>query len=1088
MGLNVITASAGSGKTYTLVLEYVRLILKNPESFRHILAITFTNKAASEMKSRVLKRLAELAGITTPDNENDNILITNELQNEINTHWLTTSNVKIPTVQQQSLKCLNKIIHDYSAFAISTIDSFSQKIIRAFSHDVGLSSSFKVELNFHQIITQAVDNMLKKVGQDDEILTDFMLKYIKENVSREQNIKFDQYLYDIGLLLEKETIRKKIFETEFSKLNLSDFQTFIDTIKKQQVDIEHSLQALGEEAVTLIKSKNIEITSFFHGKTGIGVFFDNIANQNFDKGPNSYCRKAVEEGKWYANNVDTTTKCNIDAISETLTTIFHTITSDMQKLYFYGMILSNIHPFALLNRIVQEIEIIKNEKNILPISEFNSIIHGAVVESDAPYIYERLGNRYHNFLIDEFQDTSQLQWFNLIPLIDNSLSQSNNALHEYETNYNLIVGDSKQAIYRWRNGEVKQFYFLPKIYGRNDDIIWRTREKNFINNFMTRNLADNYRSMRKIVEFNNEFYQFVRDSISKDAPKKDTDTATDIINMADVYKNVGQNPIKKQEGYVKIVQFDQTQYSTDDKAVFEQFNTEHILNIIEDCVQSGYNLKDIAVLCRYKKHCTLIANELNYNNIPVISPDSLMLENSSAVQFVVSVLTLMSNKDAEKEFYSIVDYLHQNNFIKVTPTEIFHERQLQNQDTQPPDFYTLLMQLCHDEGLNIDFHALGDETLFEIIRQLVDTFLGGNDDIYIQQLLNSVFDDEVTPDNFCDWWEANIDTDKLCVNTTFDVDAVNVMTIHKSKGLEFPIVIVPFIEKKLKPSGGQIIIDIPYDKPDFFVVDNGKLEGLDKFQDIYDDEIQQENLEIYNLLYVATTRPKEQLYIISEKSDVFLTGLISKFIDIHVTSEDKNVYAIGSKNTKHQTTDNIRQDVRYLKNLYSNWRGRLKIAYKHHPTDSNTDVTNNMLWGDIVHLALSYLKNMEDHTFALQMVEKQYRLSTNDVRALSAIIYNLVNNMDISSLLFDYDKLYIERDMYDSDGNRYRSDRVMKKGSTYFVVDYKTGDEDEAYTDQVTRYCKIIERTTNASVTGYLLYCNSSTTLECVYSTPQIGI
>ncbi|MCD4679004.1 MAG: UvrD-helicase domain-containing protein, partial [Bacteroidales bacterium] len=458
----VYRSSAGSGKTYTLVKEYLKIILVEPAKFRNILAITFTIKAANEMKDRILENLHELSEYSIKSNSRkikgllDSLVVETGLTQE---EIITTSR-----------NALSLILHNYSDFSISTIDSFVHRVIRSFALDLDLSMNFEVEMDTDELISKCIDLLLDKTGNDKE-LTKVLLNYIKYKSLEDRSLDIDYDLNKFANTLNKEVVQNYL--EDFRKLKPEDFENVTKKTRDFIRQFETYISNIASKACKSISNKEISPSSFFQARSGIAVYFKRLSENNFDKlQPNKNVTKTIEEDKWTSAKTTQEDKLNIEDIKGELISAYGNIKgrmdSDFSRYETYKLLNRNIYLLAVLNLIEKVIDEFKKQNNLILISEFNKKISEIVFSEPVPFIYERLGERYKHFFIDEFQDTSVLQWMNLLPLLDNSLA---------EGNFNMVVGDGKQAIYRFRNGEIEQFVRLPKLVDKTNNPINLEREQ-----------------------------------------------------------------------------------------------------------------------------------------------------------------------------------------------------------------------------------------------------------------------------------------------------------------------------------------------------------------------------------------------------------------------------------------------------------------------------------------------------------------------------------------------------------------------------------------------------------------------------------
>ena len=514
MSFTVYKSSAGSGKTFALVKEYLTIVLPSPEKFRHILAITFTNKAANEMKERIILSLKEIAGM----NDNPNAKAVKYIVPALS----ELSGLSPQTLAVNAEKVLNSILHDYSDFAICTIDSFVHRVIRSFAFDLHLPLNFDVEMDTDELISKVVDILISRVGTDDD-LTRTLVNFTQSKTDDEKSWNIEYDLMEIAGYLIKENGQEYI--EKLKSLNLVDFYEINKQILEVVRGFEEKIVDYAIHADEIIKSKGIPHDAFYHGKQGISVYFENLKNERFDKlNPNSYVKDTIEKEKWYSGNSSPQDKSEIDEIKPDLVEIYNKIAAFIEEHYPRYVLLqevrNNIYPLAVLNEIAKVLEEFKTENEIVLISEFNKRISKVVLNEPVPFIYERMGEKYQHFLIDEFQDTSVMQWQNLLPLIENSLAMDQ---------FNMVVGDGKQAIYRWRGGEVEQFAGLPKIFKNPGDNFMVQRQQALERNYSPKVLQHNFRSKKEIVEFNNDFFSCIAERL----PEQYRSIYADVVQKTD---------------------------------------------------------------------------------------------------------------------------------------------------------------------------------------------------------------------------------------------------------------------------------------------------------------------------------------------------------------------------------------------------------------------------------------------------------------------------------------------------------------------------------------------------------------------------
>ena len=549
----IYDASAGSGKTYTLVKEYLKIIFlsnKN-DAYRNILAITFTNKAVHEMKSRVVDSLSEFAN----DNPSEKAM---QLMETIHQE----TQLSVSKIKEKAKNIIKHLIHNYAAFDISTIDKFTHKVIRAFAHDLNLPITFEVSLDTESLLTEAVDALIAQAGED-EALTKLLIDFTMEKADDDKSWDVSKDIMDTGRLVLNENNREEL--KHFDQKTIADFTSIKQKLSKLNVDFEIDCTRLATEALSVISSCNIDEKSFSRGT------FINHLNAIKDNNPKASDRKYIDFDD-IAINKSAKDRAVIEAVIPNLLQILKQVYAILETKNFYKAFLKNITPLSLLNTVSNELAKIQQEQNILSISEFNKLINDQIQNQPAPFIYERLGEKYRHFFIDEFQDTSQMQWQNLIPLIDNATSSQ---FDDGAQGTLMIVGDPKQSIYRWRGGKAEQFIALSK------------NENPFNNkNKQSVSLATNFRSYSEVVEFNNDFFGLLSQEFSNE-------------DYIDLYKNHShQNTNHKKGGHVCISFISKIQKTDDDEG--EQTKSDLYLNAIVDKINNlkaiNFNYQDIVIL------------------------------------------------------------------------------------------------------------------------------------------------------------------------------------------------------------------------------------------------------------------------------------------------------------------------------------------------------------------------------------------------------------------------------------------------------------------------------------------------------------
>ncbi|MEO8532235.1 MAG: UvrD-helicase domain-containing protein, partial [Flavobacterium sp.] len=747
---SIYDASAGSGKTYTLVKEYLKIILSSPknDAYRNILAITFTNKAVHEMKSRIVGSLSEF---TKEEPSSKAIDLMEDLSRETG-----LSIIKIKTKSQNIIKHL---IHNYAAFDISTIDKFTHKVIRAFAHDLNLPMTFEVTLDTENLLVEAVDAIIAQAGQD-ETLTKLLIDFTMEKTDDDKSWDVSREILETGRLVLNENNRNEI--SHFQDTTIEEFVAIKNKMSVLCTDLEKENTEFAIHTLELIDKNGIDLKSFSRGT--FPNHLESIRDGKFN--PRN---KTFHEFDDIAINKTANDRALIENLIPELLLTLVKIYKNFEKRDFYKAFLKNITPLSLLNTVSNELAKIQSEQNILSISEFNAIIHREIQNQPAPFIYERLGERYRHFFIDEFQDTSEMQWQNLIPLIDNALSGQDDFGNKGTL---MIVGDPKQSIYRWRGGKAEQFIELSK-------------EANpFANpDKKLEHLNTNYRSYSEVIDFNNAFFGLISTEFSNEDYK-------------DLYENHSfQNANSKKGGYVNIsfLPIIEKNDFADEEEVAEKSDLYVLatLNTILKVVQEGFEYKDIVILTRKRGQGIAIANYLTEQNIPLLSSETLMIQNATEVRLIIHLLKYLNNSADLEAKANFLHFLGNSLEIEIPIHDFIAKGMSQRLES---DFQNWLLTF----DISLSFEDVRKKSLYEAVEIIISKFiLPSEGNAYVQFFLDIVLERDIRNQagiaDFLGYWDKN--AEKFSIPSPEGNNAVRIMTIHKSKGLEFPVVIMPFAEE-----------------------------------------------------------------------------------------------------------------------------------------------------------------------------------------------------------------------------------------------------------------------------------------------------
>ena len=1020
---SIYDASAGSGKTYALVKEYLKIILTSPknDAYRNILAITFTNKAVHEMKSRIVGSLSEFAK-DTPSSK------VQELMQDVS----VDTGLSIIQIKSKAQQIIKHIIHNYAAFDISTIDKFTHKVIRAFAHDLNLPMTFEVTLDTENLLIEAVDAIIAQAGED-EILTNLLVDFTMEKTDDDKSWDISREILETGKLVLNENNRNEI--THFQDKSITEFLEIKKKLAAVCEELEKETVSFGNEAAALLEQKGIDPKSFSRG-----TFPNHIAS--IQAGKFNPKNKTFKEADDIAINKTAQDRELIEAIVPDLLSILSKVYALFEKIYFYKAFLKNITPLSLLNTVSNELAKIQQEQNILSITEFNALIHREIQNQPAPFIYERLGERYRHFFIDEFQDTSEMQWQNLIPLIDNALSGQD----EYGDKGTLmIVGDPKQSIYRWRGGKAEQFIELSK-------------DQNPFNNpdKKVTQLEYNYRSYSQIIEFNNSFFKQLANEFQHPDYK-------------DLYENHSHQKVNsKTGGYVNISFLPETTESEEVVVDKTEKYVQATLDTINQVLEKGFEYKDIVILTRKRGQGIAVANFLTEQGVPLLSSETLMIQNATEVRFIIQVLKYLKNSsdiDAKAHFLHYLA-LHAQDHLPV------HDFIAKGKElVQETEFEHWLLQF----NLDLSFQNLRKKSLYEAVEIMVSKFLNPKlrTSSYVQYFLDIVLERDIRNQagvaDFLDFWDKS--ADKFSIPSPEGTNAVRIMTIHKSKGLEFPVVIMPFAEEdysrkpkdKLWLNAEEATVGLPK-----VLIDNSSaVEGFgEDALELYTIKKQEELLDNINVLYVALTRAEEQLYIISSKNlsskgEVPKNNMCAFFVNYLIAQgiykEDVFEYQMGtstklSSEDKHEDRSKIIPNVAEVLNPKN-----IKIAQRE-ALMWGTHQQEAIEYGNVIHEILSFVNTKNDVDLAITKALENGLIQLGQKEAVYQTILEIVNLESLINHFAEGNRVLNEQTIIQKEGKIIKPDRMaITPDQKVYLLDYKTGVANSKYIEQLNDYQHAIE-------------------------------
>lgn len=965
----VYSSSAGSGKTYTLTKEYIKLALHSNSDtyFRQILAVTFTNAAANEMKDRILLMLRTFAawqpGEALPPMLRD---VVQEMYPETAADdSLFAGACELICARAQLV--FSQILHSYSDFSVMTIDKFTQRLISSFTDELGIPFIFETQLDA-DLLHDAVDRLLGRIGQEgEEMLTDIVEKYYREHAEDGKSwgalpVKIRET--SATLLSEQSYLQMQ----RVAALRMEDWITIRNQMRRFVKEKEAKVTDLARYGFNLIQEGFLIDKDFYQGGRGIyGFFKDRSEGKKLWTEPNSYAIKTIGEDMWYGGKTPVLTRDKIEEVKPDLVNCFEQIDrireADSRKITLYNLLERHIYNLSLLGEVRKEFDALLKQNNQVHISDFNKKILEIVSQEPVPFIFERLGEKYNHILVDEFQDTSKLQFANLLPLLENALADGY---------FNLIVGDAKQSIYRFRGGDMDLLLYLAQdqamqltsVLGEN---AFNQERLQSLDNYLTvDHLRTNRRSFGEITDFNNRFFSFIAGVLTSEYPL-----------VGDVYDAHFQQQIPEgvsEGGHVQMEFLDMQDLAQESSGDSHDAIVKRSLGLIEELRATGYNWRDIAILCRRKSEATAIANVLKEAGYPLISDDALLLAYSRSIHFVISFMKVLQSADHKLARYEAAYLFH-------------HVIRKQNPG---PSEYEVIRKICAEPGLDtfleyfsrwgiaLTAFRMRQLSVYELTEKLFQTF--GLFEVktekeYLFRFLDVVQEFGTRRTNHLGDFLAYWDTarTKLSITIPADTDALRITTIHKSKGLEYPVVIVPYANWKFTPNPTLDRLWVDLDEVDYeelflpgapdragvigklrssMVSVQKELENT-VLADQFLNERTRKLVETMNLLYVAFTRPIQRLYILAKKEKNWEgTPNIGMWLHDYLSQPD---FEPGWEETK---------------DVYVLYEGSGGCRHAHVRTDSSPFIMKNILSNDRTNTLR--LRRMADRIFDIETFEPKH--------------------------------------------------------------------------------------------------------------------
>ncbi len=1096
--ITLFSASAGSGKTYTLTIEYIKMALCEVETkgyFRRILAVTFTIKAAEEMRQRILHFLAGMADyptfLHTSSSDQENILaVLDKVQSELADDGIVLAKEELAG---RASITLQQILQDYGLFSVMTIDSFVQRLSASFVDELNLPNQYEVLLDSNGLIHDLINRLLDQVNRTgDQELSTLILSFANQEVAegRNWNRMRDSLHGFLKISLEEKFLP---VEPHLALFQVSDFLRLENQLRTMLQSMLQEVKTVADSFIQIIDGLGYPDAFYYYGATGpVGNIRSFIKKPEITDKSYSNFKKAIEGNSWTSAKA---TGADKDCIEQHATELGELGSQfiELQALYlkryrFLHWVLRDLKKLALMNLIQREMRIYQQENASIPISEFAKRVYEVISQDPIPFIYEKLGDRYFHIFIDEFQDTSILQWKNFMPLIENATSVGKQS---------LLVGDAKQSIYKFRGGEVSliaslatQDHSLVSDHFT-DQSLDQQRFDYLLNQIGPKALNDNYRSAIEVVEFNNQFYGSLVENDS-------------LLQLCPLIKplygsNLRQNPkvaSSYSNGKVDLLVYHKSKGNFGFTEPENEFMFEQVLNLIRHNRSIGFKYQDLAILTRKNKHSRYLALRLKEEGIPIISSDSLLVHYSPVVGFILSYLALREDPKETLHLYELIYQYAELMGREVSAEELTYIEQLDGDSALENSF-------LYFQTKGVEVPSFSD--LLHWVYDLVSAFdllnvLSGQE--YLWKFLDVLNEYVLLKDKqvagFLQHFNQN--RNSYCISSSNQVDAVTISSIHKSKGLEYPVVILPFVnwtfvadlEKIWFELGDQASEDLGMSEDLRLQHIYGRVNAAEvlAFPDLAQQTLKEKEaifLDAINMLYVATTRPKQSLHLLLTVPDM----------DSHSKTLFTYENSVGRLLYEYAQSNGVSSDLPVFLKTETEWNSSYFSLSATEVSPTLARSTTSYLDKN-VHITLG--KSVSPVTLRVNSAKSDLYTAASQKREIGNQLHDILaqlpdmeawpfvkakSKLDLSALesLFESEKVrsyfakdvlaFKEVDLLCPDGKVIRPDRVNKVGEALQVIDFKTGKQNSEHQDQINRYKQALVDMGYQVTKGVLIYIES---------------
>ena len=1076
--LTVYKASAGSGKTFTLAVEYIKLLVKNPTSYRNILAVTFTNKATEEMKMRIL---SQLYGIWKQLPDSDPYM----------QRLLVETGLPSHTISQNAGEALHLLLHNYNYFRVETIDSFFQSVLRNLARELDLTANLRISLNDVQVEEQAVDLLIDSLTHQD-VMLQWLLSYIMEKISDDHSWNIIGQVKQFGKTIFRDYYKSNSKMLN-AKINEKGFmEAYTKQLRQMRTDALEHMKQLGNDFLDILEAEGLSVDDLLYAKGGVAGFFLKLQQGLFDEGivGKRVCDCREDATKWCKKTHERADFIYALAESTLIPQLARAMDERPKYYRIYksaDLTLRHLSQLRLLGSIENKVRALNDEANRFLLSDTQQLLHELISDSDSPFIFEKIGTQLEHVMIDEFQDTSTVQWKNFKVLLEECMS--------HQDSENLIVGDVKQSIYRWRSGDWRLLNAIDQQFPYADQQV------------EIKPLDTNYRSKRNIIAFNNAFFT---EAAKQSYEQQREEYPTGAEQLRHAYEDVVQRWREgaPAEGYVNVQLLPHDNY--------QEQTLQLLAETIRELKQQDVPLQQIAILVRSNKHIPTIAEYFSVNmpDIPVVSDEAFRLDASVVVCLLVQALHLLTHPD---------DLL-----AKATIAKLYHRCILGDTVAESE---LLIKDRPLDSMLPETFVAHTDELLqlplYELVERLYSIFeleRLNEQSAYLctfYDQLNAFTQDNSTDiDAFVREWEETISSKTIQGDA---VSGVRILSIHKSKGLEFEHVIIPYCDWRLE------LPDILWCKPHEAPFDALPLAPVDYsekqlrgtiYEHDYLDEHLQNTVDNLNLLYVAFTRAVSSLYVIGQRGSKGTRSVLIESVLPQLGlngstlsgEEDETApleFSFGTAPTPATTPEGLPATTPDISpattpdvspsgstaNVFLQPVTPKEISLQTFSVKTDFRQSNRsrdfiegedeqqelsyIKMGSVLHEIFSTIRTTADIQQSLTQLQQDGILYDDEVTAekLTKLLHKRLEDKRVADWFSDRWQLFNECSiLFMEDGKvvERRPDRVMTDGKETHVVDFKFGRPKEEYHEQVSEYMKLLSKMNMPNVKGWLWYVYSN--------------